>query len=223
MKDDADNSTSLVVETTSPPEQQPPQQSSSSSYCRSSSFAVGDFSPPSAEEEDGSEHAEDYTDTTSTGMMMNGDDEPEEVDDLDDLVPVDERLPFTSHAGQHPELRRVCVMDTQKEREIVPNSDQAFVLENECFAGKVMLLMRTPDVDHPRDPNILGPVQRDVSEYFKGKKRRCVCTVRELNLRRDVINVHRVLCLHSMLWWIIFNFCLLWMGLFICCIVMYNV
>jgi len=128
-----------------------------STSCRSSSFAVGNFEPAKTED--------DYSEDMSNNFSSNGD-----VDDLDNLVPVDERL--AGFAGQHPALKSVCVMDCNKEARIVPNSDHAFELENECFVGKVMLLMRTPDVDNLRDPHNLGPVQREVSEYFKGKKRR---------------------------------------------------
>ena len=196
---DSSSSTSSMIILSPEQEPQQPTLSSSSSCprpldstaCRSSSFAVGEF-VPSTGTEPGSEHSEEEEDTTNNSMMdnsYNNDDKNSATttassttrtslfgaaeDDLDNLIPVDERLPYyNSHVGQHPELRSVSVMDCQKEAEIVPNSDQPFHLENECFVGKVMLLMRTPDVDHHRDPNVLGPVQREVSEYFKGKKRR---------------------------------------------------
>ena len=184
----ADISISTVVE-----EQQ--QQLASSSHpaafdsaaCRSSSFAVGDFDPTKAQQLGGhSENSEgDNIDNSTSSHYQHC-----EEDDLDNLIPVDERLPHNRrHAGQHPELRSVCVMDCHKEDEIVPNDDQAFHLENECFVGKVMLLMRTPDVDNHRDPNILGPVQREVSEYFKGKKRRYV----------HVLYINNILCLSTRL------------------------
>jgi Protein of unknown function (DUF1769) len=86
------------------------------------------------------------------------------------------------HVGQHPALNTVCVMDCMRKTRIVPNSDHAFPLSNDCFDGHVMLLMRTPDVDKTEavgggngnnsDRSALGPVQRQVSDYFSGKKRR---------------------------------------------------
>jgi hypothetical protein len=85
------------------------------------------------------------------------------------------------HVGQHPALNTVCVVDCMRNTRIVPNSNHAFPLSNDCFDGHVMLLMRTPDVDghgkadHDTEGHgaaELGPVQRKVSEYFAGKKRR---------------------------------------------------
>jgi Protein of unknown function (DUF1769) len=95
-------------------------------------------------------------------------------DDLDNLVAVDDRMDDDdiAHVGQHPALKTVCVMDCHTETRIIPNSNEAFVLDNECFEGHVMLLMRTPDVDNPKDSAVLGRTQHNVSAYFKGKKRR---------------------------------------------------
>jgi Protein of unknown function (DUF1769) len=91
------------------------------------------------------------------------------------------------HEGQHPALSALCVMDCRSERRIVPNANEPFVLDNECFTGTVMLLVRTPDADqhHIHLPSIrnhhrndieenifLGPTQQRVSQYFRGKKRR---------------------------------------------------
>lgn len=100
------------------------------------------------------------------------------------------------HEGQHPALSSLCVMDCRSERRIVPNANEPFVLDNECFTGTVMLLVRTPDADqplhHPHLPHIhlpsmhrraggtdhvdvnpvLGEQQQKVSQYFRGKKRR---------------------------------------------------
>ena len=53
------------------------------------------------------------------------------------------------HEGQHPALYALCVMDCRSERRIVPNANEPFVLDNECFTGTVMLLVRTPDADQP--------------------------------------------------------------------------
>lgn len=92
------------------------------------------------------------------------------VDDLDDL---DE-----CHVGQHPALRSVCVVDCRSQQRIPLNANEPFCLDNECFTGTVMLLMRTPDVDqhhhhHQQKGAVrLGPTQQRVSAYFRGKKRR---------------------------------------------------
>lgn len=104
-----------------------------------------------------------------------------------------------THVGQHPALSSVCVMDGNSEQRIIPNANEAFVLDNDCFVGTVMLLMRTPDVDlqsppppppptadhsaaaaaatttdshHHQQHHQMGPQQLAVSEYFRGKKRR---------------------------------------------------
>jgi hypothetical protein len=61
-------------------------------------------------------------------------------------------------------------MDGDPPCRIVPNGPPA-VLSNDCFEGHVMLLIRTPDVDDEDCANMAdGPKQ--VSQYFKGKKRR---------------------------------------------------
>ena len=50
------------------------------------------------------------------------------------------------HAGQHAALNQFCVLDTGSMTEIVPNS-RTIKLENECFEGQVMFMIRTPEVD----------------------------------------------------------------------------
>jgi hypothetical protein len=54
---------------------------------------------------------------------------------------------------------------------IIPNS-KSFPLDNECFSGQVFLMIRTPDVDEKLSPKPSGQVPRDISTYFKDKKRR---------------------------------------------------
>jgi Protein of unknown function (DUF1769) len=77
------------------------------------------------------------------------------------------------HVGQHPALQAMCVMNTATNTRIIPNGRPA-VLENECFYGRVMLLVRTPEVDEPDDgaDATMGEIPRAASEYFRGKKRR---------------------------------------------------
>lgn len=136
-------------------QQQSHQIALDSTFCRSNSFAVGNFQPSTSDH-----FCDDAADDTMSNQFL---------DDLDNLIAVNDTSP---HAGQHPALKTVCVVDCNQNTRIIPNSDEAFVLNNDCFVGKVMLLIRTPDVDNHRDPHNLGPVQREVSEYFKGKKRR---------------------------------------------------
>ena len=92
------------------------------------------------------------------------------TDEYADLTAVDD-MEEDDHAGQHPALKTMCVILTSKNQRIVPNH-QAYEFENEVFYGKVMLLVRTPDVDNHRDKAELGETARRVSQYMKGKKRR---------------------------------------------------
>ena len=88
----------------------------------------------------------------------------------DNLVAVDDDV--DAHVGQHPALKTMCVIDCDQQTRIVPNS-QVAILSNDCFEGRVMLLVRTPDVDDPNDPTHLGATPRRISQsFFKGKKRR---------------------------------------------------
>jgi hypothetical protein len=98
---------------------------------------------------------------------------------LDNLVAVgDEAVAVDDHLGQHPSLQSMCVIDCDNDTRIVPNGPPA-ILSNECFEGKVMLLVRTPDVDDDDadcdgdfDKNSMTLEARRVSQSFKGKKRR---------------------------------------------------
>lgn len=77
------------------------------------------------------------------------------------------------HVGQHPALKTMCVVDCDNNTRIVPNGEPA-TLSNACFEGKVMLLVRTPDVDNPNDPALesMAECPKRVSNMFKDKKRR---------------------------------------------------
>lgn len=77
----------------------------------------------------------------------------------------------TMNDQQHPALSTVCVMDCDRKERIFPNS-HVYKVDNDWYEGYVMLLMRTPEVDNPRDKTPLGDIPKRVSEYFKGKKRR---------------------------------------------------
>lgn len=92
------------------------------------------------------------------------------TDDYADLKAVDDDED-DDHYGQHPELKTMCVILTSQNKRIVPNS-QAHDFENEMFFGKIMMLVRTPDVDDPKDVNQLCATARRISQYMKGKKRR---------------------------------------------------
>jgi len=64
----------------------------------------------------------------------------------------------------------MCVVDCENSRRIVPNGEPAF-LDNDCFEGKVMLMVRTPDCDDNSTRGMAeGPLR--ISQYFKSKKRR---------------------------------------------------
>ena len=75
------------------------------------------------------------------------------------------------HAGQHPALRQFCVLDTGSVTEIVPNSN-SIKLENECFEGQVMFMIRTPEVDDPKEIVPPGEIPQRISKYMKPLKRR---------------------------------------------------
>ena len=93
------------------------------------------------------------------------------TDEYAGLTAVDDEIEEDDHEGQHPALKTMCVILTSKNQRIVPNS-RAYEFENDVFYGKVMLLVRTPDVDNHRDKAQLGETPRRVSQYMKGKKRR---------------------------------------------------
>ncbi|KAL3937709.1 MAG: hypothetical protein SGBAC_007236 [Bacillariaceae sp.] len=80
-----------------------------------------------------------------------------------------ERL--SAHAGQHEALKKVSIVDCGSAQEMVPNA-QPFHIENEYFIGRVMLMIRTPDVDYNAEPKPLGEVPLAISNYFKDYKRR---------------------------------------------------
>lgn len=75
------------------------------------------------------------------------------------------------HAGQHRSLKRLSVVDVSTHAEIVPNAEPV-VIDNECFTGHVMLLVRTPDVDDARELPPASDSANRISKYFKSYKRR---------------------------------------------------
>jgi hypothetical protein len=79
--------------------------------------------------------------------------------------------PENIHAGQHNALKKISVVDCDTVTEIVPNS-VPMKLENDCFSGEVMLLVRTPDVDDLKEPAPTGETPMRISKYMKGYKRR---------------------------------------------------
>jgi Protein of unknown function (DUF1769) len=76
-----------------------------------------------------------------------------------------------SHAGQHSKLKMFSVMDCATLNEIVPNGEPT-VIDNECFSGHVMLLVRTPDVDDAKEAVPTLDSAKRISKYFKNYKRR---------------------------------------------------
>eukprot|EP00980_Cylindrotheca_fusiformis_P011081 scaffold2551_cov113-Cylindrotheca_fusiformis.AAC.20 len=75
------------------------------------------------------------------------------------------------HAGQHPAMKKVSIVDCGTSCEIIPNGSPVRI-DNEFFSGQVMLLIRTPDVDDAKEPVPTGEIARQVSDYMKGYKRR---------------------------------------------------
>jgi len=79
--------------------------------------------------------------------------------------------PENAHAEHHQALKKISIVDCATATEIVPNSEP-MKLDNECFSGHVMLLIRTPDVDDPKEMKPTGETPARISEYLKGYKRR---------------------------------------------------
>jgi hypothetical protein len=76
-----------------------------------------------------------------------------------------------THAGQHKALKKISVVDCNTVTEIVPNS-MPMKIDNECFTGEIMLIVRTPDVDDAKELAPTGETPRRISQYMKGYKRR---------------------------------------------------
>lgn len=112
---------------------------------------------------------------------------PEGISETDDMVGVvatdseeDFSVPFNKpsfenltkdHIGQHPELIKMCVVNTDTMSRIVPNS-QPYPIDNECFSGEVMMMIRTPDVDEPNISIPLSESAERISDYMRGRLRR---------------------------------------------------
>ncbi len=79
--------------------------------------------------------------------------------------------PEHAHDGHHKSLQKVSVVDCATATEIIPNSEP-MRLDNDCFSGHVMLLIRTPDVDDPKALKPTGETPARISEYMKSYKRR---------------------------------------------------
>jgi hypothetical protein len=77
------------------------------------------------------------------------------------------------HEGHHDKLHEMCVIDTQTMERIIPNSAPVMV-DNDCFSGQIMLLIRTPDVDNigGTEPTPSLPAAQQTSEYLSGRQRR---------------------------------------------------
>lgn len=75
------------------------------------------------------------------------------------------------HEGQHPDLHKMCCINAENGERIIPNS-KPVKIDNECFEGEVLLLIRTPDVDQPADSPPSLPMAKHVSDYMQGRQRR---------------------------------------------------
>jgi hypothetical protein len=76
-----------------------------------------------------------------------------------------------AHAGQHKSLKLMSVVDCATLEEIVPNAEP-IELDNDCFHGHVMLLIRTPDVDDAKEIAPTLDSAKRISKYLKNYKRR---------------------------------------------------
>lgn len=114
---------------------------------------------------------------TMSALTESDEDDQEDVfaDAAEDIRAVDDinsDLPLLDdHVGQHPALKKMCVVDCGTKKRIVPNSEP-LVLDNDLFHGQVYLMVRTPDVDSKKSDTKLGEEPSRVSKYFKDKKRR---------------------------------------------------
>lgn len=79
--------------------------------------------------------------------------------------------PLKDHAGQHPELPKMCIINADTMTRIIPNSEP-FPIDNECFSGHVMMMIRTPEVDQVGANVPLGETPERISQYMHGKLRR---------------------------------------------------
>lgn len=76
-------------------------------------------------------------------------------------------------AGQHPSLQKLCVVNCDTGRRVIPNSATTSRLDNDYFSGKVMIMIRTPDCDGASTTtDMMGETPRRISEYFQSKQRR---------------------------------------------------
>ena len=79
-------------------------------------------------------------------------------------------------AGQHPDLQKLCVVNCDTGRRVIPNSSTTSRLDNDYFSGEVMIMIRTPDCDGGSSTRtetiMMGETPRRISEYFKSKQRR---------------------------------------------------
>ena len=76
-----------------------------------------------------------------------------------------------THAGQHPSMELMSVVDCATMKEIVPNGEP-MELDNSCFYGHVMLMIRTPDVDNAKEALPTLESAARISNYFQDYKRR---------------------------------------------------
>ena len=74
----------------------------------------------------------------------------------------------------HPALEHLFIMDTSNGRRFVPNSTEPFILDNAIFQGRMLTLVRTPDVDNPHDATLKGTAQHSqlFVPHFTQRQRR---------------------------------------------------
>lgn len=77
----------------------------------------------------------------------------------------------------HPALEHLFIINTSNGQRFVPNSTEVFILDNAIFKGRMLTMVRTPDVDHPDgDDAARGTApnhsQQHFASYFAQKQRR---------------------------------------------------
>jgi hypothetical protein len=86
-----------------------------------------------------------------------------------------ERLLFSGATSRtrcvHPALEPFFVIDAGTQQRIFPNASTPFSLNTDYFDGKMMILIRTPDVDDPTKEKGT-PENLAMSKYMSGKQRR---------------------------------------------------
>jgi hypothetical protein len=119
------------------------------------------------------------------------DDDNVEMDDDDDhgdhpTTP----LPISPFYDQpHPSLDAIYIIDTSNGRRFIPNSMEPFVLDNHLFSGRMLTMLRTPDVNDDTAPKGSKEHSDSFVSYFANKQRRFEFQW-QLRLKRKVRRIY---------------------------------